>query len=206
MQPPRRVHAIAACSERQCFSVSTMDPQWREKWRPEVAVAKGGRVEVWAEVSDKLELIATSDDSHERVVALAVTCAHDRDAVVVVDEDDRSSLRWTALVVDGSNLSIIARSGFGINGVRSPASVIAPLLNDEGTKSTALVFAWSACKFAAVECVGKTAKPVDAPFEGFVTSATCLEKQRMCLALVSQEAIETTTVVCFDTPKTCVVE
>ena len=140
-----------------------MDPQWREKWRPEVAVAKGGRVEVWAEVSDKLELIATSDDSHERVVALAVTCAHDRDAVVVVDED--RSLRWTALVVEGSTLSIIARSGFGMSGVRSPAIVVAPLVNDEGTKSTALVFAWAACKFAAVECVGKTAKPVDAPFE-----------------------------------------
>ena len=204
MQPPRRVHAVAACSERQCFSVSTMDPAWREKWRPEVAVAKGGRVEVWAEVDQKLELIATSDDSHERVVALAVTCAHDRDAVVVVDED--RSLRWTALVVEGSTLSIIARSGFGISGVRSPAIVVAPLVNDEGTKSTALIFAWSAGKFAAVECVGKTAKPVDAPFEGFVTSATCLENQRMCLALVSQEAIETTTVVCFDTPKGLVVE
>ncbi len=205
MQPPRRVHAVAACSERQCFSVSTMDPAWREKWRPEVAVAKGGRVEVWAKVDAKLELVAASDDQHERVVALAVTCAHDRDAVVVVDEDNRS-LRWTALVVEGSNLSIIARSGFGISGMRSPAIVVAPLVNDEGTKSTALIFAWSACKFAAVECVGKTAKPVDAPFEGFVTSATCLEKQRMCLALVSQEAIETTTVVCFDTPKGLTVE
>ena len=204
MQPPRRVHAVAACSERQCFSVSTMDPAWREKWRPEVAVAKGGRVEVWAEVDAKLEMIAASSDDHERVVALAVTSAHDRDAVVVVDED--RSLRWTALVVDGSTLSIIARSGFGISGVRSPAIVVAPLVNDEGTKSTALVFAWAACKFAAVECVGKTAKPVDAPFEGFVTSATCLENQRMCLALVSQEAIETTTVVCFDTPKGLTVE
>ena len=89
MQPPRRVHAIAACSERQCFSVSTMDPAWREKWRPEVAVAKGGRVEVWAAVDDKLEMVAASDD-HERVVALAVTCAHDRDAVVVIDEENRS--------------------------------------------------------------------------------------------------------------------
>ena len=205
MQPPRRVHAVAACSERQCFSVSTMDPAWREKWRPEVAVAKGGRVEVWAEVDDKLEMVAASND-HERVVALAVTCAHDRDAVVVVDEDDRSSLRWTALVVDGSNLSIIARSGFGISGVRSPAIVVAPLVNDEGTKSTALIFAWSACKFAAVECVGKTAKPVDTPFEGFVTSATCLENQRMCLALVSQEALSTTSLVCFDTPKGLTVE
>ena len=86
-QPPRRVHAVAACSERQCFSVSTMDPAWREKWRPEVAVAKGGRVEVWAEIDAKLEMIAASSDDHERVVALAVTSAHDRDAVVVVDED-----------------------------------------------------------------------------------------------------------------------
>ena len=182
-----------------------MDPAWREKWRPEVAVAKGDRVEVWAEVDDKLALVAASDRDMERVVALAVTCAHDRDAVVVVDEDNRS-LRWTALVVDGSTLSIIARSGFGISGVRSPAIVVAPLVNDEGTKSTALVFAWAACKFAAVEAVGKTAKPVDTPFEGFVTSATCLEKQRMCLALVSQEALQTTTVVCFDTPKGLTVE
>ena len=87
MQPPRRVHAVAACSERQCFSVSTMDPQWREKWRPEVAVAKGNVVEVWAEVDGTLALVAASDD-HERVVALAVTCAHDRDAVVVVDEEN----------------------------------------------------------------------------------------------------------------------
>ena len=54
MQPPRRVHAVAACSERQCFSVSTMDPQWREKWRPEVAVAKGNRVEVWARSTTSL--------------------------------------------------------------------------------------------------------------------------------------------------------
>jgi len=206
MQPPRRVHAVAACSERQCFSVSTVDPQWREKWRPEVAVAKAGRVEVWAEVDAKLEMVAASDDGHERVVALAVTCAHDRDAVVVVDEDDRSSLRWTALVVDGSTLSIIARSGFGIHGVRSPATIVAPSVNDEGTISWTLIFAWSACKFAAVECVGKTAKPVDAPFEGFVTSATCLENQRMCLALVSEAPLATTTVVCFDTPKGLTVE
>jgi hypothetical protein len=204
MQPARRVHAVAACSERQCFSVSTMDPAWRAKRRPEVAVAKGDRVEVWGEVDAKLEMVAASND-HERVVALAVTCAHDRDAVVVIDEDNRS-LRWTALVVDGPNLSIIARSGFGIRGVRSPSIIIAPSVNDEGTNSWALIFAWAACKFAAVEAVGKTAKPVDAPFEGFVTSAACLEKQRMCLALVSQEALSTTTLVCFDTPKGLTVE
>ena len=33
-----------------------MDPQWREKWRPEVAVAKGNVVEVWAEVDGTLAL------------------------------------------------------------------------------------------------------------------------------------------------------
>ena len=185
-----------------------MDPAWREKWRPEVAVAKGGRVEVWAESDGTLALVAASDDSHERVVALAVTCAHDRDAVVVVDEEnpDRPSLRWTALVVDGSTLSIIARSGFGISGVRSPAIVVAPLLSEGFGISKALVFAWAAGKFAAVECVGKTAKPVDAPFEGFVTSATCLENKRMCLALVSPAPLSTTTLVCFDTPKGLTVE
>ena len=167
MQPPRRVHAVAACSERQCFSVSTMDPAWREKRRPEVAVAKAGRVEVWAESDGTLALVAASDD-FERVAALAVTCAHDRDAVVVVDEENRSSsmdggssLRWTALVVDGSTLSIIARSGFGIHAARSPSIVVAPLVfgtrvneclddDDEGKKTRALVFAWAACKFAAV--------------------------------------------------------
>jgi hypothetical protein len=209
MQPPRRVHAVAACSERQCFSVSTMDPQWREKWRPEVAVAKGDRVEVWGEVDAKLELVAASDRDMERVVALAVTCAHDRDAVVVVDEDNRS-LRWTALVVDGSNLSIIARSGFGISGVRSPAIVVAPLVTtcpDRGpVKSWALIFAWSADRHAAVSGVSKTATPVETPFEGFVTSATCLENKRMCLACTTQEPLATTTLVCFDAPKRRVVE
>ena len=125
MQPPRRVHAVAACSERQCFSVSTMDPAWREKRRPEVAVAKGNRVEVWAEVDSKLELVAASED-HERVVALAVTCAHDRDAVVVIDEENRScddgprgsSLRWTALVVDGSILFVYYNNGIAVVGAR----------------------------------------------------------------------------------------
>ena len=54
--------------------------------------------------------------------------------------------------------------------------------------------------------MGKTAKPVDTPFEGFVTSAACLEKQRMCLALVSPAPLSTTTLVCFDTPKGLTVE
>ena len=93
-----------------------MDPAWREKWRPEVAVAKSNRVEVWAEADAKLELVAASED-HERVVALAVTCAHDRDAVVVIDEDNRS-LRWTALVVDGSILFVDGDDGVAVVGAR----------------------------------------------------------------------------------------
>ena len=51
-------------------------------------------------------------------MALAVTCAHDRDAVVVIDEDHRSDRHCDGRRSSStdSNLSIIARSGFGISG------------------------------------------------------------------------------------------
>ena len=139
-------------------------------------------------------------------MALAVTCAHDRDAVVVIDEDNRS-LRWTALVVDGSNLSIIARSGFGISGVRSPAIVVAPSVNDEGTKVLGpylRVVGGSADR-------GRRRGGQDGQARRHALRGFCDERH------VSREAahvprpydagaLSTTTLVCFDTPKGLTVE